>query len=196
MCFTVLIWLVSGIISTPILFTQTQVWHADQAIYECEEDWNDFELRKTFTFTNLCLQYLGPCCIIAFCYIRVSMALKERAKAAARRSSFAQASRQRSEIERKRRTNKMLVFMVVFFMLAWLPLNTIFIVWEIHAAIENSRYFVPSFLSAHLIAMSSTVYNPLLYAWLNELFKQEIRKVFPCLATTSCCKCRGCIKRP
>lgn len=75
----------------------------------------------------------------------------------------------------------MLVFMVVFFMLAWLPLNTLLVIWDFDASVENTRYFVHFFLSAHLVAMSSTVYNPFLYAWMNMLFKEEIHKRMPCL---------------
>ena len=37
------------------------------------------------------------------------------------------------------------------------------------------------FFIAHVIAMSSTIYNPFLYAWMNENFKKEFKQVIPCL---------------
>jgi len=36
------------------------------------------------------------------------------------------------------------------------------------------------FFVAHLIAMSSTVYNPFVYAWYNDTFRAQLRKVVPC----------------
>jgi len=38
------------------------------------------------------------------------------------------------------------------------------------------------FFAAHVVAMSSTVYNPFLYAWMNDNFRKEFRRVLPCLA--------------
>ena len=37
------------------------------------------------------------------------------------------------------------------------------------------------FFAAHVIAMSSTIYNPFLYAWMNDNFNKEFRQVIPCL---------------
>jgi len=36
------------------------------------------------------------------------------------------------------------------------------------------------FFLAHLIAMSSTVYNPFVYAWFNNTFRAQFVKVVPC----------------
>jgi len=36
------------------------------------------------------------------------------------------------------------------------------------------------FFVAHLIAMSSTVYNPFVYAWFNDTFRIQFQKVLPC----------------
>lgn len=37
------------------------------------------------------------------------------------------------------------------------------------------------FFSTHLVAMSSVIYNPFLYAWLNENFRKEFKQILPCL---------------
>ena len=36
------------------------------------------------------------------------------------------------------------------------------------------------FFVAHLIAMSSTVYNPFVYAWFNDTFRVQFQNVLPC----------------
>lgn len=38
---------------------------------------------------------------------------------------------------------------------------------------------VNSFL-AHTVAMSSTCYNVFLYAWLNDNFRKELKRILPC----------------
>ena len=43
-----------------------------------------------------------------------------------------------------------------------------------------SLYYVTFFL-CHVIAMSSTCYNPILYGWLNVAFRLEFARILPCL---------------
>lgn len=75
----------------------------------------------------------------------------------------------------------MLVYMVVVFGLVWLPLNTINLLndWYIINA-EESDYYNICFILSHLFAMSSTCYNPVLYAWKNDNFRKEFQTVLPC----------------
>jgi neuropeptide Y receptor len=89
--------------------------------------------------------------------------------------------REEQEIRRKKRTNKMLIAMVVIFMCCWMPLNVVLLVREYETSVEGWYYFTLIFFIAHVIAMSSTIYNPFLYAWMNDNFKKEFKTVLPCL---------------
>jgi hypothetical protein len=79
----------------------------------------------------------------------------------------------------------MLIAMVVIFAICWLPLNIVHMVAEFHRS-ELSHYKV-LFLSTHVIAMSSTIYNPFLYSWLNDNFRKEFQQIVPCLFKICCC---------
>ena len=84
------------------------------------------------------------------------------------------------EILRKRRTNKMLVAMVTIFVVCWLPLNLLLMANDyIGIVVAKWYYFLLAFLITHVIAMSSTIYNPFLYAWMNDNFMKEFQQV-PC----------------
>ncbi|CAF1379008.1 unnamed protein product, partial [Didymodactylos carnosus] len=86
--------------------------------------------------------------------------------------------REEIEICRKKRTNRMLIAMVVIFVICWLPLNIVHMVSEFHREELNKNYKT-LFLTSHVIAMSSTIYNPFLYAWLNDNFRKEFQQIVP-----------------
>ncbi|UJR30670.1 hypothetical protein I4U23_018194 [Adineta vaga] len=163
----IVIWIVGISISLPL------------AIYmrfdngKCEEYWPQYTSRRFFNFSSLILQYLIPFSVISFSYYKVWVALARR--------SLPGRTRIREEVEicRKKRTNRMLIAMVVIFALCWLPLNIVHMVAEFRRPTLN--HYKVLFLSTHVIAMSSTVYNPFLYSWLNDNFRKEFQQILPCL---------------
>ena len=176
----VAIWIISISISLPLAIYQKVSWFQEEEAYHCHEHWPKPTARQFFTVTSLILQYIVPCSIIIFCYTKVSFVLKTRART---RMGMGSHNRDRDELEirRKRRTNKMLIAMVSIFVCCWLPLNVVHLTMEYQSTIAEMKYFLLIFLFAHVIAMSSTVYNPFLYAWMNENFKKEFKQVVPCL---------------
>jgi hypothetical protein len=79
----------------------------------------------------------------------------------------------------------MLIAMVVIFAICWLPLNIVHMVAEYtRTKFIHYRLF---FLTTHVIAMSSTVYNPFLYSWLNDNFRKEFQQIIPCLFKVCLC---------
>lgn len=75
----------------------------------------------------------------------------------------------------------MLVAMVIIFAGCWMPLNCVHLVMEFNVDFMKKHYFSSVFFIAHVIAMSSTIYNPFLYAWLNVNFRKEFRLILPWL---------------
>ncbi|RUS87480.1 hypothetical protein EGW08_004734 [Elysia chlorotica] len=175
----VAIWIISISISLP-LGIYHEVNLSNDSVYMCGEQWPKAEASQFFTVTSLVLHYIVPCVIISFCYIKVSAALRKRSKV---KIGSGQRTREREEMEirRNRRTNKMLIAMVVIFLLCWMPLNLTNLMRDAHESLEKWYYFTLVFFLAHVAAMSSTIYNPFLYAWMNDNFKKEFRHVLPCL---------------
>lgn len=174
------IWLLSLLLSSPFGIYQHEVpinitgtWN----VY-CEENWLESE-RLLFATGTAIVQFVLPFVIIAYCYTCVSVRLNERARA--RPGNKASGRKDEVDRDRKRRTNRMLVYMVVVFGLVWLPLNTINLLndWYIVNA-DELEYYNMWFIMAHLLAMSSTCYNPVLYAWKNDNFRKEFQLVLPC----------------
>ncbi|ESO05834.1 hypothetical protein HELRODRAFT_64159, partial [Helobdella robusta] len=174
---TAAIWMSSVSISMPLgtnqkIFTDT----LDNTSY-CQEHWSQSTSRQFFTVTSLVLQYIVPCTVITYCYVKVSLCLKARCrlKIGAGRTK----NREEMELKRNRRTNKMLIAMVSIFVCCWLPLNVLFVLLDLEIIILSTTNYSLVFLIVHVIAMSSTVYNPFLYGWMNENFQKEFATVLP-----------------
>lgn len=74
----------------------------------------------------------------------------------------------------------MLIAMVTIFGVSWLPLTAINLLNDFYLQTATWKHYYLFFFSAHAMAMSSTCYNPFLYAWLNENFRKEFKQVLPC----------------
>lgn len=142
----------------------------------CEENWESERSRKIFGTITFGLQFIVPFTVISFCYLRVSSRLNSRART---KVGSKTAKKEEADRERKKRTNRMLIAMVGVFGISWLPLSVVNIVTD-YVDFDNDLFMMPFFM-AHCLAMSSTCYNPFLYAWLNENFRKEFKQVLPCI---------------
>lgn len=177
----VAIWVISISISLPLgIYMELSPRKEDDETFMCQEKWPRAQAGQFFTVTSLVLQYIVPCSIITYCYTKVSLALKKRSRSKIGSGSKSR-ERDEMEIKRKRRTNKMLIAMVTIFVCCWLPLNIVLLTAEYTPHISEWYFYTLLFFSAHVIAMSSTIYNPFLYAWMNDNFKKEFKQVLPFL---------------
>ncbi|XP_076461817.1 prolactin-releasing peptide receptor-like [Babylonia areolata] len=176
----VAIWIISISISLPLGIYHEKEQITNTTSFKCSEKWPKPQARQFFTVTSLVLQYIVPCTIITFCYSMVSLALRKRSKVKIG-SGARSREREEQEIRRKKRTNKMLIAMVVIFVCCWMPLNAVLLLREYKESVDRWYYFTLIFFTAHVIAMSSTIYNPFLYAWMNDNFKKEFKTILPCL---------------
>ncbi|XP_060587620.1 neuropeptide Y receptor type 5-like [Ruditapes philippinarum] len=176
-CFVIVvfIWTLSTAISWPLGYFRKTIIVNDTVI--CRKTWPNEQSRQSFTFTNMILQYLIPCSIIIYCYVQISLALDRRSKSRVVRNST-DSEREQREIQRKRRTNKMMIYVVTIFVVCWMPLNLFHIISDFHQT--YSPYYSLIFFIAHLVAMSSTIYNPFIYAFMSEKFKTEFKDLLRC----------------
>ncbi len=150
----------------------------------CFETWEGAR-RTAYGFFTFSMQFVVPFATVIACYSAIIRRLRERSAAGARPGAPARsaASRRREQLERARavRTNRMLISMVVVFGTCWLPLNAINFVADVGVPVHCWGYHHLVFFVAHVMAMSSTCYNPFLYGWHNESFRQEFVKMLPVL---------------
>lgn len=177
----IIIWMVSLLLTLPYgLYMQVANLNftGTYQLY-CEEDWPSEGYRKVYGSITTIMQYLFPFCIISFCYICVSVRLNDRAKS---KPGAKTTKKEELDRDRKKRTNRMLIAMVAVFGFSWLPLNVVNMLDDFYVHTADWKFYNFIFFIAHCIAMSSTCYNPFLYAWLNDNFRKEFKLVLPCFS--------------
>lgn len=169
------VWLISLLVTSPYGLFMKIVQYNDTKY--CEEHWDSEEIRKVFSLVTSTLQFGLPFVIMAFCYICVSIKLNDRTRA---RPGNVTSKREEQDRDRKKRTNRMLIAMVAIFGISWMPLNVVNILNDFESKINCWRYYNVLFFIAHLFAMSSTIYNPFVYGYMNDNFKKEFKVVLSC----------------
>ncbi|VDN53055.1 unnamed protein product [Dracunculus medinensis] len=153
--------LMATAVSLPMFLKQKLVDYGDFCGRFCTEDWGSDESgRSTYGTVVFIFQFVAPFVVITFCYIMISLKLNK--------VSF----KNQWSLKRRLRTNRMLMAMVGVFLCCWMP--------TVAFNFLRDYRWLPLFISqqdylfgiiTHCISMSSTVWNPCLYALLNEQFR-------------------------
>lgn len=138
----------------------------------CMEHWPSQKQRLAYTTWLLVFQYCGPLLLVLLCYVRVFVRLKHRKDMLDRVRS-----QESQRVTHSRRINMMLVALITAFALCWLPLTIFNFLsdWKQDALPVCHHNLL--FSLCHLLAMSSTCINPIIYGFLNSNFRQEVREV-------------------
>ncbi|XP_069570107.1 neuropeptide Y receptor type 4-2-like [Brachyistius frenatus] len=138
----------------------------------CVEHWPSQGHRVAYTTWLLLFQYCGPLLLVLLCYVRVFVRLRHR-KDMLDRTRVPESHR----MTHSRRINIMLVAVITAFTLCWLPLIIFNVVSDWNQEALPICYHNLLFSLCHLLAMSSTCINPIIYGFLNYNFRQEVREV-------------------
>lgn len=138
----------------------------------CLEHWPSQQQRLTYTTWLLLFQYCGPLTLVLLCYIRVFVRLQHR-KNMLDRTRISESQR----MTHSRRINIMLVALITAFALCWLPLTIFNVVSDWNQEALPVCHHNMLFSLCHLLAMSSTCINPIIYGFLNSNFRQEVKEI-------------------
>ncbi|XP_037320702.2 neuropeptide Y receptor type 1-like [Pungitius pungitius] len=138
----------------------------------CLEHWPSQQHRLAYTTWLLLFQYCGPLLLVLLCYVRVFVRLRHR-KDMLDRARTAESH----SMTHSRRINVMLVALITAFALCWLPLTIFNVVSDWNQEALPICHHNLLFSLCHLLAMSSTCINPIIYGFLNSNFRQEVREL-------------------
>ncbi|XP_006630635.1 substance-K receptor [Lepisosteus oculatus] len=83
-----------------------------------------------------------------------------------------------NQMQAKRKVVKMMIVVVVTFAMCWLPFHLYFILGSFIEDIYKQKYIQQVYLAIFWLAMSSTMYNPIIYCCLNQRFRSGFRRAF------------------
>ena len=140
---------------------------------ETEKLWQEILTLETFL-----TQYIIPLSLAWIVYVRIGFTI-------CKQGPVGEVTRAQSQrlTEKKRRRIIMLILVVSIFALCWLPLNIYYLIIDYNfmnlmESVQFKRFKNQIFLICHWFAMSSVCYNPFVYCWLNDGFKNEVKKVW------------------
>ncbi|KPM03784.1 7 transmembrane receptor (rhodopsin family)-like protein 5 [Sarcoptes scabiei] len=141
-------------------------------------DFPDDRTKQSLTLYTFLTQYLMPIGFTSFFYLHIGIFLW-------RRESIGSISERRRVfiLQRKRKRVRLLIMVVATFAVCWFPLNLYVLL--------NDFGFVAHH-PTHWFAMSSVCYNPFIYCWLNDVFRQKTTSILKCLLWKPIVNCYSC----
>ncbi|VVC97392.1 unnamed protein product [Leptidea sinapis] len=74
----------------------------------------------------------------------------------------------------------MMIVVVVIFAVCWLPFHTYFLVTSYYPDVVNYEHIQEIYLGIYWLAMSNSMYNPIIYCWMNSKFRRGFKQLFWC----------------
>ncbi|XP_038016465.1 substance-P receptor [Motacilla alba alba] len=127
---------------------------------------------KTYHFSMTVLLYLLPLLVIGCAYAAVGRTLW--ASAIPGDSS----DRYHEQVSAKRKVVKMMIMVVCTFALCWLPYHVYFTLQYLRPQWYLQSFIQQVYLAVMWLAMSSTMYNPIIYCCLNDRFRVGFKHAF------------------
>ncbi|XP_018575891.1 tachykinin-like peptides receptor 99D [Anoplophora glabripennis] len=177
-----LTWILGILIGIPsLIFFRTETDGGERII--CYMKWPDVETGKInesmqeyiFNVAFLVITYLVPILSMMYTYARIGIELWGS------QSIGECTQRQMENIKSKRRIVKMMIVVVIIFSVCWLPYQLYFIVTYYFPSITHADYIQETYLAIYWLAMSNSMYNPIIYCWMNARFRRGFKQIFVCL---------------
>ncbi|KAH0815195.1 hypothetical protein GEV33_007596 [Tenebrio molitor] len=162
-------WLLGIIIGSPSLMffrTYTMPYKDGEERVICYPEWpdgstNESMMEYIYNVGFLFVTYVVPIGSMTFTYARIGIELWGS------QSIGECTQRQMENIRSKRRVVKMMMVVVIIFAVCWLPYHLYFIVISYFPEITSSTYIQETYLAIYWLAMSNSMYNPIIYCWMN-----------------------------
>ncbi|XP_015781284.1 tachykinin-like peptides receptor 99D [Tetranychus urticae] len=180
---TLAIWIIGSILSLPnILYSTTKREYFLNGDYRdiCFLDWPDGPATSSkfdyiYNVIILLVTYMVPICSMCFTYSRVGLELWGS------KGIGEYTEKQVESMKSKRKIVKMMIVVFVIFAVCWLPYHGYFLLTHHFPEMMEADYVQQIYLIIYWLAMSNSMYNPIIYCWMNSRFREGFKKIFCCL---------------
>ncbi|CAL8118310.1 unnamed protein product [Orchesella dallaii] len=170
-----LIWILAVFTSIPSgLFTAYEI-HLLTELPRCGEYAWESEIKEMiYDIALITLQFLIPVVVLIYTYTRISIVVCRNRAVRHRMTQGHGTSRKQKSL----RTVRMSLMVVLGYTFAWLPYNLVSLLAKYNRELGESDNFPYVFVACHWLAMSHSVYNPIIYFWLNDSFRITVLELF------------------
>uniref|UniRef100_A0A3Q1BKV4 G-protein coupled receptors family 1 profile domain-containing protein n=1 Tax=Amphiprion ocellaris TaxID=80972 RepID=A0A3Q1BKV4_AMPOC len=143
----------------------------------CYIDWPEntsVDFKKIYYVCVALLIYFLPLCIMGWAYTTVGVTLW------ASEIPGDSSEHYKEQLTAKRKVVKMMIVVVCTFAVCWLPYHIYFLLHQFFPELFEQLYIQQVYLAVMWLAMSSTMYNPIIYYCLNSRFRAGFQQVFCC----------------
>ncbi|XP_058552535.1 substance-K receptor [Neofelis nebulosa] len=170
------IWLLALALAFPQCFYSTIT--TDQGATKCAVVWpedNGGKMLLLYHLVVIALIYVLPLVVMLFAYSVIGLTLWRRE--VPRHQTHGASLR---HLQAKKKFVKTMVLVVVTFAVCWLPYHFYFILGSFQEDVYYHKFIQQVYLALFWLAMSSTMYNPIIYCCLNHRFRSGFRLAFRC----------------
>ncbi|CAJ1068294.1 tachykinin receptor 1a isoform X2 [Xyrichtys novacula] len=169
------IWVLALLLAFPQYYYSTTDQLPDRVV--CYIDWPDFavcDIKKMYSVSVAILLYFLPLMVMGCAYLVVGLTLW------ASEIPGDSSDRYREQLTAKRKVVKMMIMVVCTFAICWLPYHVYFLLHQFYPEAFGERFIQQIYLAIMWLAMSSTMYNPIIYCCLNDRFRAGFKQAFRC----------------
>eukprot|EP00095_Tigriopus_kingsejongensis_P002266 maker-scaffold633_size121756-snap-gene-0.27 protein:Tk02266 transcript:maker-scaffold633_size121756-snap-gene-0.27-mRNA-1 annotation:"tachykinin-like peptides receptor 86c" len=175
--FLLVIWSAGSLVSLPSLLystTWTFAYGRGQNLTVCLLLWPDgpptvSKQDYMYNILYFILTYCVPIIAMGICYGRIGGVLW--GKSGIVRENATSDLAQERKLLSKRKVVKMFIVVVIIFAVCWLPYHVYFIYTYHHKEIVAQPFIQHVYLGFYWLAMANSMFNPLIYYWMNARFR-------------------------
>lgn len=143
----------------------------------CDEQWPSEIAKKVYGSSAFFVQFGLPLCVLTFCYWRVRRTVYESVRRRLATENLSLMSKEKL-IRRKKRTSFITLLLLFCFVVPWLPVSVMNLLRDYKTLPEE--YVSILFAIGHLFAMTSILWNPLIYCLYNREFMETFKYILLC----------------
>ncbi|KAL4609519.1 substance-P receptor-like [Arapaima gigas] len=167
------IWFLAFCLAFPQYYYSTTVELAGRVI--CYIEWPEYKAVNFRIIYHLCvtmLIYFLPLLVMGCAYLVIGLTLW------AGKIPGDSSDHYREQLAAKRKVVKMMIMVVSTFAVCWLPYHVYFLMYVYFPHLFEKLFIQQVYLAVMWLAMSSTMYNPFIYCFLNDRFRSGFKRAF------------------
>ncbi|KAM4575924.1 tachykinin receptor 1a [Odontesthes bonariensis] len=173
------IWVLALLLAFPQYYYSTTEQIPGRVV--CYINWPEYtvcDFKKMYHVCVAILIYFLPLLVMGWAYLVVGLTLW------ASEIPGDSSDRYKEQLMAKRKVVKMMIVVVCTFAICWLPYHVYFLLHQFFPHIFEEVFIQQFYLAIMWLAMSSTMYNPIIYCCLNDRFRAGFQQAFrwcPCV---------------